>query len=82
MPRSAKPGKYQVSVLDCRNGEVDKQSDADLGLVEVGFPALVARLAKEQASLYGIMSIIIAMVAGFGIDFIASRIFKRKAAVH
>ncbi|MFZ0960191.1 MAG: TIGR02186 family protein [Terriglobia bacterium] len=80
MPRSAKPGKYQVSVLECRKGEVANQSDVDLGLVEVGFPALVARLAKEQASLYGIMSIIIAMVAGFGIDFIASRVFKRKAA--
>jgi hypothetical protein len=82
MPRSAKPAEYQVSVLECRNGEVDKHSDADLRLVEVGFPALVARLAKERASFYGIMSIIIAMAAGFGIDFIASRIFKRKAAAH
>ena len=70
-----------MSVLECRNGEVANQSDVDVGLVEVGFPALVGRLAKEQASFYGIMSIIIAMVAGFGIDFIASRIFRRKAVV-
>ncbi len=82
MPKTASPGKYQVSVLECRNGEVANKSDIDLGVVEVGFPALVARLARERASLYGIISVIIAMGAGFGIDFIASRIFKRKVAGH
>jgi len=82
MPRAATPGKYLVSVLECRNGEVANKSDVDLGVVEVGFPALVAKLARERASLYGIISVIIAMVAGFGIDFIASRIFKRKVAAH
>lgn len=82
MPRSATPGEYQVSVLECRNGEVANKSDVDLGVVEVGFPALVARLARERASLYGIISVMIAMAAGFGIDFIASRIFKRKVAAH
>jgi uncharacterized protein (TIGR02186 family) len=80
MPRTATPGKYQLSVLECRDGRVAHKSDVDLAVVEVGFPALVARLAKDHASLYGIISVIIAMVAGFGIDFIASRIFKRKVA--
>jgi len=82
MPKTASPGKYQVSVLECRNGAVANKSDVDLGVVEVGFPALVARLARERASLYGIISVVIAMVAGFGIDFIASRIFKRRVAAH
>ena len=52
-------------------------ADVDLAMVEVGFPALIARLARERAPLYGIMSVIIAMVAGFGIDFVAARIFRR-----
>jgi hypothetical protein len=82
MPRAATPGKYQVSVLECPNGEVTDKSDVDLEVVEVGFPALISRLAKERASLYGIISILIAMVAGFGIDFIVFHIFKRKAAAH
>jgi uncharacterized protein (TIGR02186 family) len=82
MPKTAGPGKYQVSVLECRDGEVANKSDVDLPVVEVGFPALVARLANERASLYGMISVLIAMVAGFGIDFIASRIFKRKMAAH
>ena len=82
MPRSAKPGQYRVSVLECRNGDVARQSEVEMDLVEVGFPALIARLAKEQAPLYGILAIIIAMLAGFGIDFIVSRIFKRRAGAH
>jgi hypothetical protein len=82
MPRAATPGKYQVSVLECRNGEVTTKSDVDLEVVEIGFPALIARLAKERASLYGIISIIIAMVAGFGIDFLVFHIFRRKVAAH
>jgi uncharacterized protein (TIGR02186 family) len=82
MPKSAASGKYEVSVLECRDGKVVDKVDVDLAVVEVGFPALVARLARERASLYGIISVIIAMVAGFGIDFIASRIFKRRVAAH
>jgi hypothetical protein len=69
-------------VLECRDGKVVNKADLDLAVVEVGFPALVARLATERASLYGIISVIIAMAAGFGIDFIASRIFKRRVAAH
>lgn len=69
-----------MTVLECRKGAVATQSDVDLALVEVGFPALIAHMAKEHASVYGIGSIVIAMLAGFGIDYLASRIFKRKAA--
>jgi hypothetical protein len=61
---------------------VVNKADVDLAVVEVGFPALIARLARDRASLYGIISVIIAMVAGFGIDFIPSRLFKRKVATH
>jgi hypothetical protein len=58
------------------------KTDLELAVVEVGFPALIAKLARECASLYGIISVVVAMVAGFGIDFVASRIFKRKVAAH
>ena len=80
LPKSAASGKYEVSVLECRDGKVVNKVDVDLPVMEVGFPALVARLARERASLYGLISVIIAMVAGFGIDFIATRVFERKVA--
>lgn len=82
MPKAAGPGKYQVNVLECRDGNVVNKADVDLPLVEVGFPALIARLARARASLYGIMAVIIAMAAGFGIDFLAARLFKRKVTAH
>ena len=81
MPRSAPPGNYRVSVIECRNGVMSHRSDANLVVVEASFPALIARLARDQAPFYGIISVVIAMVAGFGIDFIASRVFQRRAAL-
>jgi uncharacterized protein (TIGR02186 family) len=82
LPRSVSPGIYRVSVLECRNGEVVENSEVDLRVVEVGFPALVVRLAMQRPATYGLISVVIAMLAGFGIDFIAARLFKRKVAVH
>jgi len=82
LPRSASPGRYLVTAIECRNGGVAKNTDVDLAVVEVGFPALVSRLAREHAPLYGAIAVVIAMMAGFGIDFIASRVFKRKVAAH
>jgi uncharacterized protein (TIGR02186 family) len=77
MPKSAAAGKYEVSVLQCRDGNVVNKVDVDFTVVAVGLPALVSRLARERASLYGFISIIIAMVAGFGVDFAASHVFER-----
>ena len=54
----------------------------DLRVVEIGFPALVVRLAMQRPATYGLISVVIAMLAGFGIDFLAARFFKRKVAVH
>jgi uncharacterized protein (TIGR02186 family) len=82
LPRSVAPGIYRVNALECRNGEVVENSEVKLKVVEVGFPALVVRLAMQRPAIYGVISVVIAMLAGFGIDFLASRLFKRKVAVH
>jgi uncharacterized protein (TIGR02186 family) len=82
LPRSVAPGMYQVNALECRNGEVAENSEVNLKVVEVGFPAVVVRLAMQRPAVYGVISVVIAMLAGFGIDFIAARLFKRKVAVH
>ena len=81
-PKSAAVGNYEIRVHACRDGEVKESSVVPLKVVEVGFPAMIASLARGRASIYGIVSIIIAMLAGFGIDFITSRIFKKKIAAH
>jgi len=82
LPKSAPPGQYEISVLECRRGEVVQSSAVPIKVVEVGFSALVAWLATQHPSSYGIISVVVAMLAGFGIDFIAARLFKRKIGGH
>jgi hypothetical protein len=46
--------------------------------VRTGFPAWIAELAENRASLYGVAAVLIGALAGFGIDFITTRVFGRK----
>jgi hypothetical protein len=81
-PKSASVGTYEIRVHACRDGEVKESTMVPLKVLEVGFPVMITSLARGHASAYGVASIIIAMLAGFGIDFVTSRIFKRKIASH
>jgi hypothetical protein len=78
-PKKAPPGRYEVRVYECREGKVVNQSSIPLDVLAVGFPARLARLAREHGSLYGAMAVLIAVLAGFTIDFLTSRLIKRRA---
>ena len=80
LPRSATPGLYQVRVLECREGKIVASSDVPLSVVEAGFPAMISWLASQRPSYYGILSVLVALLAGLGIDFVATRLFKRSIA--
>ncbi len=81
-PKRAAPATYQVRLYECRDGQVSAQVSASLEVREVGFPSELARLAKERAALYGAMCVLIAMIAGFGIDFTVTKLGKRNLAGH
>ncbi len=70
-PKLALPGAYQVEVYACRDCRIVGQSGSALQLVEVGFPAFMANAAKNHAYWYGILAVILAVIAGFGIDALA-----------
>lgn len=78
-PKKAPPGRYEVRVYECRDGKVVNQASIPLEVLAVGFPARMARLAREHGSLYGALAVVIAVLAGFTIDFLASRLIKRRA---
>lgn len=78
-PKKAPPGSYEVRVYECRNGSVVRTSRAPLEVAEVGFPAFMTSMAREHAPLYGFMAVLTTMLAGFGIDFLASRLRRKKA---
>ncbi len=81
-PKRAAPAAYQVSLYECRDGRVSAQVSAPLEVREVGFPLELARMAKEKAALYGALCVLIAMVAGFGIDFTVTKLGKSNLAGH
>jgi uncharacterized protein (TIGR02186 family) len=82
LPRCATPGQYEVCAYECRGGQIVATSEAPLTVIEVGFPASVAGLASQHASFYGIISVLVTLLAGFGIDLASVRLFKRKIAGH
>jgi uncharacterized protein (TIGR02186 family) len=81
-PKKVPPGTYEISVYECRNGAVAGVAAATLKVVESGFPALTSSLARDHSSIYGALSVLIAVLAGFGIDFLATTIFKKRVAAH
>jgi uncharacterized membrane protein YfcA len=76
-PRKAPPATYQLQVHECRGGRVVATATVPLEVAKIGFPAAVAGLAATRAPLYGVAAILVAVLAGFGIDFLAARLRKR-----
>ena len=77
-PRKAPPGDYRVEVYACRDRKVIARSVTTLQLVEVGFPAYVAKLASLHPWTYGLASVLVAMLAGFGMDLLTIRLRRLK----
>ncbi|MEJ2368547.1 MAG: TIGR02186 family protein [Acidobacteriota bacterium] len=80
--KKAPPGGYKVSAYICRGGSLEAIFSADLKVEEVGFPAWMTAMAKNRASLYGALAVIVALLAGLGIDFAASRLGRRRIVAH
>ncbi len=73
-PRTAAPGAYEVEVYACRDRAVVGHAATTLNLVEVGFPEFMVTLAHRHPWWYGLLAVLSAMFAGFGIDAVVSRL--------
>lgn len=80
-PRKAPPGEYSIHAYAIRDGEIESRTTTSIPVVRAGFPAWLARLAENQAPLYGLTAILIGALAGFGIDFLSTRLFGKKRPV-
>jgi uncharacterized protein (TIGR02186 family) len=74
-PSNAAIGPYQVNVLLVKNGRITGSTQTPLILSRVGFEAEVYRLAHEHSLAYGVLAVVIAVVAGW----LASVFFRSKA---
>ena len=80
-PRTAPPADYEVSVYECSGKEVLGVRKATLSVVKVGAPQYIYDYSNNRSSIYGVLAVLLALIAGFGIDFLAARIFGGKRGV-
>jgi hypothetical protein len=73
-PKGAGTGTYQVEVYACKNHSVVARAATPLSVVEAGLPLYLAGLAKSRPWVYGFVAVLVAVLAGFTIDGITSRL--------
>jgi len=69
-PYQAAPGDYLVTVYAVKNGKVVEQAEAKVNVEQAGLVKTLATMAKNNAAFYGILSIGIALGAGFGVGLV------------
>ncbi|MBT3810415.1 MAG: TIGR02186 family protein [Rhodospirillaceae bacterium] len=74
LPANVPTGDYQVTVYQVRGGEISGKSESLLQVRKVGFEAKVTEFAFEQAPLYGMIAVIIALIAGWFAGFVFRKV--------
>lgn len=69
---------YTIEVLAVREGNLIGQARSDLKVKMVGFPEQLSRLAFQRSLLYGVLSVLIAVAAGF----FMGTLFRGKGGAH
>ncbi len=77
-PYQAPPREYKVSAYTVKNGLISGESNATLIVEKTGVLKFLSGMAFNNAAVYGVVSIIIALFAGF----IVSIIFKGGGGGH
>lgn len=78
VPSALHKGIYTVEVLAVRDGSVISRASHDVHAELTGFPALLSVVAYDHSLMYGIVAVIIAIMAGLGMTLL----FKEKGGVH
>ncbi len=74
LPANVPTGRYQVSVHLVANGAVVGTSQSSLDVRKVGLEAKVTEFAFEHAPLYGLIAIVIALIAGWFAGFVFRKV--------
>jgi hypothetical protein len=72
-PRRARPGRYRVEVLACRDRSVVGQASTVLPVVQMGIPARIGALANSHPTVYGALAVLAAVVTGLTMDSLVRR---------
>lgn len=77
-PYQAPPGAYDVTVYSVVNGKVQETATSAVEVAQEGGIKYLATMAKNKGAAYGIVSILAALIAGFGVGMI----FKKGGGAH
>ncbi len=69
-PHQAPPGDYAVTVFAVKDGKVSEQAGCKVHVEQVGVVKTLASMARDSAAFYAILSIGVALSAGFGVGMI------------
>lgn len=69
-PYQAAPGHYTVTVYAVKNKKVVETATSNVVVAQVGMVKSFANMAKNNAALYGIIAILSALGAGFGVGLV------------
>ena len=78
VPPKMKPGEYSVEAYALSGSNIVGKADTELIISLIGFPAWISGLAFGHELLYGIMAVVVAVVAGL----VTGMIFKDKGGAH
>jgi uncharacterized protein (TIGR02186 family) len=73
LPANLVEGLYKVRIFMTRDGQVVDMQESQIDVEKAGLERMLYRLAMDQPLIYGVISLMMAMVAGWG----ASELFKR-----
>ncbi|MBI5203923.1 MAG: TIGR02186 family protein [Nitrospirae bacterium] len=77
-PYQASPDNYMVTVYAVKDGKVVETAEAKVLVEQVGMVKGLADMAKDKAVFYGIISVIAALGAGFGVGLV----FRKGGGAH
>lgn len=77
-PYQAPPGDYLVTVYAVKDKKVIEKAEAKVTVEQTGIIKTLSNMAKNNGALYGIISIIAALAAGFGVGMI----FRKGGGAH
>jgi len=69
-PYQAEPGDYLVTVYAVKDNKIIEQAEANVKVEQIGIVKTLANMAKDSAAIYGLLSIGIALSAGFGVGMV------------
>ncbi len=77
-PYQAAPGNYTVTVYSIKDKRVVESAETKVLVEQVGVVKSFAGMAKSNGALYGMISIMAALAAGFGVGIV----FRRGGGAH